>query len=116
MEPVKLTGDKPAMKRPFGDQPLDVEATASNIAKPAAVAPAPSAKRSAQQAAKDLLALATQLLKARRGPELGVKGSPSGAVKAAQIDMGVTPADGIYGPETRAKGKQLIGTTFPART
>lgn len=118
MQPITFTEDnkppvaKPGVKRPFGDQPLDVQASSSNFA--AAPAPHASPKRSAQQAASDLLAHATQLLNAKRGAELGVKGAPSAFVKAAQIDMGVQ-ADGIYGPATRTKGKQLTGKNFPAR-
>jgi len=100
-------------KRPFGDQPLDVEADAGNTAIPAA--PTPAAKRTAQQAAADLLEYVTPILRAKRGSDLGVKGAPNSLVKAAQIDMGVKP-DGIYGPETRTKGKALLGVTFPART
>jgi hypothetical protein len=100
---AKPAAAKPPVKRPFGDQPLDVQAGQSNVVPPKA-APAPASKRSAQQAALDLLAYVTPILAAKRGSELGVKGAPNAVVKAAQLDMGDVPADGIYGPRTRAKG------------
>lgn len=100
-------------KRPFGDQPLEVDAGASNIGPSAA--PTPAAKRSAKQAALDLLAYVTPILAAKRGSELGIKNQPNGVVKAAQIDMGDVPSDGIYGPRTRAKGTALTGKKFPPR-
>jgi hypothetical protein len=111
---AKPAAAKPPVKRPFGDQPLDVQAGQSNVVPPKA-APAPASKRSAQQAALDLLAYVTPILAAKRGSELGVKGAPNAVVKAAQLDMGDVPADGIYGPRTRAKGKALISKNFPAR-
>ena len=96
--------------------PITVRAESGNVVtlKPAA-APTPSAaKRTDKTAALELLAYVTPILKAKRGAELGTKNAPNSFVKAAQVDMGVTP-DGIYGPETRTRGKQLIGSTFPAR-
>jgi hypothetical protein len=113
--PVTVPPTATPVKRPFGDQPLDVEATRSNIAPPKAAAATPPAKRSANQAALDLLAYVTPILAAKRGAELGVKGAPNGVVKAAQLDMGDVPADGIYGPRTRAKGTALSGKKFPPR-
>jgi hypothetical protein len=112
--PAAAATPKLPPKRPFGDQPLDVQAGQSNVAPPKA-APAPASKRSAQQAALDLLGYVTPILAAKRGAELGVKGQPNPIVKAAQLDMGDVPADGIYGPRTRAKGKALISKNFPAR-
>jgi hypothetical protein len=106
------------VKRPFGDQPLDVKATASNIGPkvPASkmIAQPPAAKRSPAQAAAELLAYVTPILAAKRGSELGTKGAPNAVVKAAQLDMGIA-ADGIYGPSTRTRGKALTGKTFPVR-
>jgi len=46
---------------------------------------------------------------------LGTKAKPSDIVKAAQHDMGKLTADGVYGPKTRERGKQLLGKPFPAR-
>jgi hypothetical protein len=97
---------------PFGNNPLNVTATASNVAQPAA---APAAHRSANQAALELLAYVTPILAAHRGSELGVKNAPNPVVKAAQLDMNDVPADGIYGPRTRAKGTALTGKKFPPR-
>lgn len=144
-------------KKPFGDNPINVDAGPDNRAPvpiivpggpssppvvlppapipapPVVVAPPPPAakppvvvspepkpapaKRAEKQAATDLLAYVTPLLKSGKGSELGVKGKPNPIVKAAQIDMGMPlkEQDGIYGPATRARGKQLLGTTFPAR-
>lgn len=118
---ASATPSKLPANRPFGDQPLDVQATQSNVKPPTAssnvktAAPVPAAKRSAAQAALDLLGYVTPILKAKRGSELGLKNQPNALVKAAQIDMGDVPADGIYGPRTRAKGTALIGKPFPAR-
>jgi hypothetical protein len=50
-----------------------------------------------------------------KGAKLGTKGGPSPAVRALQMQMGVEPADGIYGPQTRAKGESL-GVSMPGRT
>lgn len=104
------------IKRPFGNDPLDVNASAANVAKPAnAAAAAPAAKRSPAQAAADLLAYVTPILAAKRGNELGLKNKPNPVVKAAQLDMNDLPTDGIYGPHTRAKGTLLTGKKFPPR-
>ena len=102
----------PAPKMP----PITVKAEAGNVVKlPAAPAPtAASAKRAPLKAAQELLAYVKPILSAKRGSELGTKGAPNSFVKAAQLDMGLEP-DGIYGPDTRARGKQLLGVTFPAR-
>ena len=78
--------------------------------------PAQPAKRAAETAARELWAHASKLLAEGHGAQLGTKGAPSAFVKAAQLDMGLAGADGIYGPATRAKGKQLTGLFFPART
>lgn len=93
--------------------PLEVDAGTPNVAKTPTAA---AAKRTPQKAAQDLLAYVKPILAARKGSELGTKGAPNPFVKSAQIDMGGVAADGIYGPDTRARGKQLINVTFPART
>lgn len=72
--------------------------------------PAP-AGRSPQAAASDLLTYFNA------GRPLGTKDAPSTFVEAAQRDMGGGIAtDGIYGPDTRARGRALIGKVFPPRT
>jgi hypothetical protein len=118
--PVAKKKPQPLIKRPFGNDPIDVTATSANVAPSSSVAPhgaapVPSAKRSAGQAALELLAYVTPILAAKRGSELGLKNHPNAVVKAAQLDMGDVPADGIYGPRTRAKGTALTGKKFPAR-
>jgi hypothetical protein len=66
--------------------------------------------RSPVQAAKELL---TYVKKA--GVKLGSKGSPNKFVALAQADMGMLKPDGIYGPQTRQRGIDLLGVQFPAR-
>jgi hypothetical protein len=63
-----------------------------------------------QRAAEGLLSYLSQ-----PGADQGVKGKPSAYVKAAQAAMGGLTADGIYGPNTRARGAALTGKTFPPR-
>lgn len=81
----------------------------------AAAAPKPPAKRAPIQAARELLEYVSSVIKSGQGATLGSKTAPNPAVKAAQLDMGISPADGIYGPATRNKGKALTGKDFPAR-
>jgi hypothetical protein len=45
----------------------------------------------------------------------GSKAHPNELIRGAQKDMGKIVADGVYGPKTRERGKQLIGKTFPTR-
>jgi hypothetical protein len=61
-----------------------------------------------------LFEYATAAKKANRMSSLGTKGKPNEVVRDAQADMGTTP-DGIYGPGDRARGKELLSKTFPAR-
>lgn len=50
-----------------------------------------------------------------KGAKLGTKGAPSSTVKALQLQMGGgLVADGIYGPKTRDRGREL-GVTMPPR-
>ncbi len=79
-------------------------------------APVP-ARRSAVQAAEELLVHARELIGKGQGARLGTKGAPSAVVTAAQRDMGFTgdDVDGIYGGDVRRRGKELTGKTFPAR-
>lgn len=80
-----------------------------------AAPPAASVQRAPEQAARELYDYASAALKAKKGSQLGTKGRPSAVVQSAQRDMGQITADGIYGPSTRARGKQLTGVTFPER-
>ncbi len=115
---------------PAGMKVVDVPAPERGAVKPAARKPAPRkptprrpaskpssstpAKRTAKEAAAALYAYVVPIAKAGRTSALGSKGKPNPVVQAAQRDMGL-PADGIYGPATRTKGKQLLGKDFPPR-
>lgn len=70
---------------------------------------------SPRDAAQRLYDYARGLLRADRGGELGTKGRPSETVRHYQKAMGKIRADGQYGPKTRARGKELLGRTFPVR-
>jgi len=45
----------------------------------------------------------------------GHRGKPNEKIRTAQAAMKRIEADGIYGPKTRARGKKLIGESFPTR-
>lgn len=79
-------------------------------------APAP-AGRSARVAAAELLEYVRGVGTKGRARKLGYRGKPNAMIRAAQEDLGFSDADsdGIYGPQTRAAGKELLGVTFPAR-
>lgn len=80
---------------------------------PDATAPA---MRKATQAAQDLYTYATALIRAGHGERLGSKASPDETVRSAQRDMKGLVIDGIYGPKTMSRGKELLGREFPSRT
>jgi peptidoglycan hydrolase-like protein with peptidoglycan-binding domain len=76
-----------------------------------------SATRKPTQAAQDLYTYATALIRGGHGDQLGNKSAPDETVRSAQRDMkGKLATDGIYGPKTMARGKELLGREFPART
>ncbi|HET8939219.1 MAG TPA: hypothetical protein VFN67_37500 [Polyangiales bacterium] len=95
----------PAPNRPPGATTVDL---------PAQVV---STERSPKQAAQALHTYATGLVRSGRGAaELGSKAKPNDFVAAAQRDMrGGLASDGIYGPKTQARGKELLGVEFPNR-
>jgi len=68
-----------------------------------------------REAAERLYAFASMKLQSGQGADLGVKGNPSATVQAFQKAMRRITADGFYGPETRARGKELLGRDFPIR-
>jgi len=72
-------------------------------------------ERSPKDAAQALYTYATQLVRSGRGAELGTKDKPNNTVAAAQRDMRKIASDGIYGPKTQARGKELLGMEFPSR-
>jgi len=73
------------------------------------------AGRTPTQAATFLYSYATEAIRAGKGSSLGTKGHANETVKLAQRDMRKIEADGIYGPKTRARGKELLGKPFPER-
>jgi hypothetical protein len=86
---------------------VDVTDDTADTAQPMARAP-----RVAAQALYDYV---TQVVRDGRGAELGTAGKPNATVRAAQTDMKLLTADGIYGAKTRTRGKELLGREFPAR-
>lgn len=84
------------------------------IEKPPAAPPSPATvvhEHSPVEAAAALF----EYLRSTKPPTWGVKGAPNKVIQAAQNDMGGLAADGIYGPKTRARGKELLGKAFPPR-
>lgn len=65
--------------------------------------------------AQRLYDYARGMISADRATELGTKGKPNATVRAYQGGMGKLKRDGIYGPKTRARGKELLGKSFPVR-
>lgn len=83
---------------------------------PPATSSAKPTVRTAKQAAQALYDYATRLIRGGQAAQLGSKGAPNATIKAAQVDMRGVQPDGIYGPKTMARGKELLGREFPART
>ena len=74
------------------------------------------ATRDPAQAAQDLYNYVKKAIASKQTALLGTKSRPNPFVRTAQRDMGLIPADGIYGPATRARGKSILkGVNFPAR-
>jgi len=69
-----------------------------------------------RDAAQQLYAYVNAMLRAGKADLLGDKAKPNGLVRGWQQDMGKLTADGIYGPKTRTRGKELLGREFPSRT
>lgn len=122
VSPVATHATPPPVSRLAQSAPITATQAASKPSAPGqpkpAVAPKPVAapSRGDKQAAQDLLAYARRVLASNQGSQLGTAREPSAIVRSAQADMGELVADGVYGPTTRARGKALTGTTFPART
>lgn len=89
---------------------------------PDAPQPATAAAKSAEetrtpkQAAQQLYTYVVPLVKAGNLAELGSKTKPNNFVANCQRDMRLIESDGIYGPKTAARGKELLGREFPARS
>lgn len=71
--------------------------------------------RSSRQAAQVLRDYANAAFQRGDADALGTKAHPSEVVRAAQRDMKLLTADGVYGPKTAARGKELLGIEFPNR-
>ena len=74
-----------------------------------------AASRSPRQAATDLYTYVTQAMRQGLEGPLGSKTTPDEYLAAAQRDMRLIASDGIYGPKTAARGKELLGREFPPR-
>ena len=72
-------------------------------------------QRTTKQAAQALYNYVTPIIRSGRGAELGSAAKPNDTVAAAQRDMKLVASDGIYGPKTQARGKELLGMEFPSR-
>jgi hypothetical protein len=72
--------------------------------------------RAPRVAARELLNLVSPLIRAGRLAELGTKEAPSDEIANLQRDMRGLKSDGIYGPKTQARGKELLGIEFPSRS
>lgn len=71
---------------------------------------------SAKSAAQQLYSYVTRTINAGNVRMLGSKGKPNKEVERLQEAMGKIKSDGIYGPATRARGRELIGREYPTRT
>ena len=101
--PIRRKVDIKKRKPPEPSKPDDVEVTNG---------------RTSEQAANDLYSyVASVPHDAKRGAALGYRDNPNDMILDAQLDMGMTgdDADGIYGPDTRALGRELTGKIYPIR-
>jgi hypothetical protein len=72
-------------------------------------------KPTKRSAAERLYAYVLREIREGRSANLGSKGNPNPEVLAGQKGMTKVTADGIYGPKTRERGKELTGKPWPAR-
>jgi hypothetical protein len=100
-----------ALPSPLG--PIDVNRP--TFEPPLAAAPASPQGRTAREAARALLNYVSPLARAGNADALGTKDHPSDEVAKLQMEMKLVKSDGIYGPKTAARGKELLGIEFPAR-
>lgn len=73
------------------------------------------AARGPKDAARELLSYVAPLIRSNNLDALGSKEAPNTIIRAMQSDMRKVIADGVYGPKTQARGKELLGVEFPAR-
>ena len=133
MQPSAAPPPPPQPRQPLPDVlrlappvPLDMVDTIPSHAVQVTDSPPPSSaipataspvQRSAPDAAKALYAYITPLIRAgKTGTELGTTDQPNNFIANAQRDMRIVRSDGIYGPKTAARGKELLGREFPARS
>jgi hypothetical protein len=74
-----------------------------------------AAVRGPKDAARELLSYISPLIRSGNLDALGSKEAPNTIIQAMQTDMRKVNADGVYGPKTQARGKELLGVEFPAR-
>lgn len=106
-----LTGKKstPATMTPAGPSSPPPPATVTPTT------PTPSG-RTSKQAAQALRDWVNAALKSGNDAALGSSKAPNDTVAIAQRDMRLIVSDGVYGPKTAARGKELLGVEFPSRT
>lgn len=68
-----------------------------------------------REAAERLYVYVVERIRTGRAATLGDKSGPNVQVREYQAAMGKIKADGVYGPTTRKRGKELLGREFPAR-
>ena len=66
-----------------------------------------------KQAARQMYAYAKGEIDAGRAHILGSRTKRNARVKQLQKDMGRIKVDGVYGQETRQRGRKLLGKSFP---
>jgi peptidoglycan hydrolase-like protein with peptidoglycan-binding domain len=106
-----MTPAKPPLPPPSGVPDDEAERMVRELTRPDSTA----ASRSPRQAATDLYTYVTQAMRQGLDAPLGSKSKPDDYLAACQRDMRLIASDGIYGPKTAARGKELIGREFPPR-
>lgn len=113
---VTVTTGKPTVSSPAPKPAAKPSAaTAPKPTPPPGAAEVVTTQRTTKQAAQALHSYVTPLIRSGRGAELGSAAKPNDFVAAAQRDMKLIASDGIYGPKTMARGKELLGVEFPSR-
>lgn len=69
-----------------------------------------------REAAEKLYSYVTARIRSGQARTLGDKANPNVQVREYQRAMGKIATDGIYGPATRKRGKELTGKEWPARS
>ena len=117
MKPAPVKVEVPRMK-PAPVKALPPPPAPEPAPPPPAPAPAPAPAQDGlrpRAAAERLYVYASMKIRSGQAAQLGSRGAPNADVLAFQKAMRLIAADGIYGPKTRARGKELIGKDFPVR-